>query len=122
MEKIKLDDFCSFDSAGHSSKGNQLKWKCGNKWYKADHMGYEGLAEVAVSGLLVYSNVENYVVYEPVQIQYKGKEYNGCVSENFLREDEEATEYNGSYIENIRLHKKLHKILMIKSQKQYSFS
>ena len=28
-----------------SSKGNQLKWKQGEIWYKADYTGYEGLAE-----------------------------------------------------------------------------
>ena len=30
-----------------SSKGNQLKWKNGGYWYKADAAGYEGLAELA---------------------------------------------------------------------------
>lgn len=29
----------------HSSKGNQLKWKDGEIWYKADYTGYEGLSE-----------------------------------------------------------------------------
>lgn len=31
-----------------SSKGNQLKWYSGEKWYKADYTGYEGLAEYLV--------------------------------------------------------------------------
>lgn len=89
MEKITLSDCFPLDSAGHSSKGNQLKWKCGNIWYKADHMGYEGLAEVVISRLLAYSNVPYYVQYEPVQIQYKDKGYNGCRSNSFLQEEEE---------------------------------
>ena len=35
-----------------SSKGNQLKWRKDNLWYKADYTGYEGLAEYLVSELL----------------------------------------------------------------------
>ena len=27
-----------------SSKGNQPKWLTDGLWYKADHMGYEGLS------------------------------------------------------------------------------
>lgn len=89
MEKIVLNDYLPLESIGHSSKGNQLKWKCGNKWYKADHMGYEGLAEAVISRLLAYSNAAYYVRYELVQIQYKDKDYNGCRSDNFLEEEEE---------------------------------
>lgn len=40
-----------------SSKGNQLKWSNGQTWYKADYAGYEGLAEVVVSGLLEKSSL-----------------------------------------------------------------
>lgn len=39
-----------------SSKGNQLKWYRDDIWYKADYMGYEGLAAdyvgKAFSGIL----------------------------------------------------------------------
>jgi len=35
-----------------SSKGNQLKWKDGEFWYKADYTGYEGLSEYVISHLL----------------------------------------------------------------------
>ena len=35
-----------------SSKGNQEKWKDGNRWYKLDQFGYEALAESAVSCFL----------------------------------------------------------------------
>ena len=40
----------------HTSKGNQPKWYVHDKWYKADHMGYEALAEYVVSKLLKKSN------------------------------------------------------------------
>lgn len=89
MEKIILDECLPIETAGHSSKGNQLKWKRGEYWYKADHMGYEGLTEVVISKLLEHSNVAYYVKYEPVLLQYKGREYAGCKSPNFLRDDEE---------------------------------
>ena len=89
MEKIVLSEFTPLDSAGHSSKGNQLKWNYGDCWYKADHMGYEGLAEVVIARLLEYSDVADYVYYAPVQIEYKGKAYMGCKSDNFLQPDEE---------------------------------
>ena len=89
MDEIVLDEFLPLEYAGHSSKGNQLKWKADNIWYKADYMGYESLAEVVVSGLLAYSDVENYVRYLPVEIQYKGKKYMGCKSNSFLGEGEE---------------------------------
>lgn len=89
MEKIVLDDYLPLEFAGHSSKGNQLKWKCGDNWYKADHMGYEGLAEAVISRLLTYSDAAYYVQYEPVCIQYKEKVYTGCRSANFLRTEEE---------------------------------
>lgn len=89
METVNLDNLDLLDTAGHSSKGNQLKWRQGEIWYKADHMGYEGLAEVVVSRLLLRSSAENFVHYDPVLIQYGGREYRGCQSRNFLHPDEE---------------------------------
>ncbi len=76
-------------SIGHSSKGNQLKWEQDGWWYKADAFGYESLAEVVVSRLLLQSSIQKTVVYEPVLIRYKGKEYRGCRSKNFRGEKEE---------------------------------
>lgn len=73
-----MDDYLPLEFAGHSSKGDQLEWKCGDNWYKVDHMGYEGLAEAVISRLLTYSNTTYYVQYEPVCIQYKAKGYTGC--------------------------------------------
>ena len=66
-----------------SSKGNQLKWKTsGDKWYKADYLGYEGLVEYVVSEILKMSTLsaEEFIVYAPEQISYKSQVYNGCVS------------------------------------------
>lgn len=74
---------------GHTSKGDQLKWKLDRKWYKADYMGYEGLAEVLVSHLLQKSTVKHpFVLYEPVQIEYGGTVHQGCSSVDFLSENQ----------------------------------
>lgn len=72
-----------------SSKGDQLKWEDKGFWYKADYMGYEGLAEYVVSSLLKYSDVaENmYIRYQTEEIFYKRSRYLGCKSRNFLPED-----------------------------------
>lgn len=69
-----------------SSKGNQLKWESENTWYKADYTGYEGLAEYMISGLLVHStlDLEEYVMYETEEVQYKHNRYRACKSKNFL--------------------------------------
>lgn len=70
-----------------SSKGNQLKWENEGIWYKADYTGYEGLAEYVISHLLEKSSLktEEYVLYNPVQIRYKKRVYNGVESHNFLK-------------------------------------
>ena len=88
MEIINLDDALQEQIQGHTSKGDQPKWQLAGKWYKADHMGYEALAEVVTSQLLKQSNVPDFVAYEPVLIQYQGKKIPGCVSKNFRRKDE----------------------------------
>ena len=69
-----------------SSKGNQLKWKNEENWYKADYAGYEGLAEYVVSKLLELSTLDKseYVLYETEEIQYKYQNFLGCRSKNFL--------------------------------------
>lgn len=89
MERITfLQDYMKIE--GHfSSKGNQWKWNDGNFWYKADQLGYETLTETVVSHLLQHSTIENHVLYEPVIIDYHGKELLGCRSKNFLQQSEE---------------------------------
>lgn len=88
MERINLDTIEQEPIQGHTSKGDQPKWQLKGKWYKADHMGYEALAEVVVSQLVKQSNVPDFVEYEPVWIQYKGKDLPGCISKNFRAKDE----------------------------------
>lgn len=95
----------------HSSKGNQLKWERDGVWYKADYTGYEGLAEYMVSQLLKKSTLkkDEFVIYEPEQIKYKRKIFNGAKSDNFLNDDWQLvtlqrlykTRYNRSFIEDV---------------------
>ena len=66
-----------------SSKGNQLKWRKNDYWYKADKCGYEALAEYMVSHLLQKSNAQ-VVSYELTPIVYDSKAFIGCKSKNFL--------------------------------------
>ena len=56
-----------------SSKGNQPKWYGDGLWFKADHMGYEGLSEIVISKLLAKTNIQNFVIYKPTFIEYEGK-------------------------------------------------
>ena len=72
----------------NSSKGNQLKWKDNEYWYKADYLGYEALSEYIVSSLLVKSTVQEFVQYELVRIFCNGLEFDGCKSKNFLQSNE----------------------------------
>lgn len=85
MEMIDLSRLEPQETLSHTSKGNQLKWKCDGYWYKADHMGYEGLAETIVSAMLAKSTVKYpFVAYEYSQIKYKDRVYSGCKSVDFL--------------------------------------
>ena len=52
MNRINLDAATLEPKTGHTSKGDQPKWQVRGNWYKADHMGYEALVEVLISGLL----------------------------------------------------------------------
>lgn len=86
---VNLKDVLPFQKTGHTSKGDQMKWWFQDKWYKADYMGYEGLAEVLVSHLLKKSTLRYpFVLYDPVQIVYHDKICMGCSSENFLKKDQ----------------------------------
>ncbi|MBQ6733919.1 MAG: hypothetical protein IJR00_03310 [Lachnospiraceae bacterium] len=69
-----------------SSKGNQLKWRDKDVWYKADYAGYEGLSEYLISHLLRYSDLqpEEYVLYELEEISYGSRVLRGVRSRNFL--------------------------------------
>ena len=88
INRIDLSNESLIDTKATSSKGNQLKWLVGEKWYKADHMGYEGLCEVVISRLLEKSSVKDFVRYQPVMIVFDSKEYTGCYSDNFRAKNE----------------------------------
>lgn len=85
MQQIKLSENDIIESANHSSKGNQPKWFLNGIWYKADHMGYEGLAEAVISKLLEKTNITNFVKYEPIKIEFGYQNRSGCFSKNFLK-------------------------------------
>lgn len=93
MKTFDLDHIERIHTEGHSSKGDQPKWSYNGNWYKADYMGYEALAEIVVSSLLKRSNVQDFVAYEPVMIQYNGKMYVGCESKNFRAKNEQLVPF-----------------------------
>ena len=88
MNRIDLDQVMKEPIQGHTSKGDQPKWRSNGRWYKADHMGYEALSEVLIAGLLEKSNVQDFVRYQPVEIMREGKLLHGCESMNFRGKDE----------------------------------
>ena len=88
MQVIDLNEIEKEKIENHTSKGNQPKWHIKDKWYKADHMGYEALAEYVVSELLKKSDIGDFVEYYLIKINYDNKEGIGCVSKDF-KEDYE---------------------------------
>ena len=88
MMTVDLTRYENEPISGHTSKGDQPKWHVGDDWYKADHMGYEGLPEVIVSWMLKHSTIHDFVAYTPIMIQSSDKEYIGCQSKNFRQEGE----------------------------------
>nr|WP_294662800.1 hypothetical protein [uncultured Blautia sp.] len=89
MKKIVLDTVSPLHKTGHTSKGDQRKWKIEDTWCKADYMGYESLSEVMVSALLERSSLSYpFVSYQHVRIEYKGNMINGCSSRDFLQQDQ----------------------------------
>ena len=77
-----------------SSKGDQSKWRIGNKWVKQNARGYEGQAEVLASLVLKCSTLPsaNYVIYQPCTIQLAdGEQFNGCFSQDFRGTKQEVT-------------------------------
>lgn len=89
MSAIDLSAVAPEPIQGHTSKGDQPKWQVGGVWYKADHMGYEALAEVVISHLLEKTNIADFVRYKPAKIQYDGKTLTGCAGRNFREKNEE---------------------------------
>lgn len=87
MIELFEQDERTFDR--HSSKGNQLKWKHNDSWYKADYAGYEALSEYMISNLLEKSSLsaEQFVKYDIEKIKYKNNTFIGARSSNFLKDD-----------------------------------
>lgn len=87
---IDLTDREKYKIEIKSSKGNQPKWRIGDFYYKQDYLGYEGLAEYVVSKLLEKSNLmdNEFVKYNTEVIKNDNYINNGCVSKNFLKENE----------------------------------
>jgi hypothetical protein len=77
-----------------SSKGDQSKWRIGNKWVKQNARGYEGQAEVLASMVLQCSTLDpsKYVTYKPCLIQLPdGEQFEGCYSLDFRGTKQEVT-------------------------------
>ena len=77
-----------------SPMGNQDKfYDIGtDRWYKADHLGYEGLSEYVVSELLKHSRIRNqhfaFVRYSMCHFKIGNKQMTGCYSRNFMGDSE----------------------------------
>ncbi|MFC6653943.1 hypothetical protein [Paenibacillus rhizoplanae] len=70
-----------------SSKGDQMKWKMGNVWAKANKFGYEGLAEWASYEIIKCSNIDPQLIVPYSQCILREEDttdYPGCYSEDFL--------------------------------------
>lgn len=90
---INVDDSAAVFSQT-SSKGNQKKWCTGDKWIKADELGYEGLSEVICSRLAAALEFPYGVVeYHPCVIldEKRGKTMTGCYSHSFIGNRDEIT-------------------------------
>lgn len=88
---VSKSDRISFSTA---SRGNQLKWKSGDKFVKLNYIGYEGLAEHMVSWFLQFTDIpkEDYVEYTSCYIYENGRLLGkGCYSEDFLHGRQEIT-------------------------------
>lgn len=88
MRTIEMRQDNILTGIGHSSKGNQMKWKQDGYWYKADQFGYESLSEVVTSRLLEASNIMDVTIYNPIAIQYKENMFRGCYSKDFRKSEE----------------------------------
>lgn len=71
-----------------TSKGNQIKCKVNNMWYKLDTLGYEALSEVIISNFLIQNNIEC-VEYCFEEVLYKGEKIISCKSKNFTNPNED---------------------------------
>lgn len=82
LDKIKITFL--MDLLNGNIDGSQSKWFIDNHYYKMDDIGYEGLSETLASAILKKSNIDNFVEYRPILINYKNKDSLGCYSYNFI--------------------------------------
>ena len=85
---VELFEKDIIETENKSSKGNQLKWRNGDEWYKADYTGYEGLAEYVISHLIMKSSLseDEFLLYDLENIKYKRNVFHGVRSKNFLKD------------------------------------
>lgn len=89
-----------------SSRGNQEKWCDNGYWYKLDQFGYESLAETLTSQILEQSNIEKetpfrFVKYSMTVVNVHKYDRVGCISKNFLKENQSIVTVNtllGKYL------------------------
>jgi len=77
-----------------SSKGDQSKWRIGNKWVKQNSRGYEDRAEILASLILECSTFSksDYVSYFPCKIELPNGDFaQGCYSLDFRGTKQEVT-------------------------------
>lgn len=77
-----------------SSKGDQSKWRVGDKWVKQNTRGYEAQAEVLASLVLAHSTLQenNYIKYYLCEIILPDGETSiGCYSHDFRGKLQEVT-------------------------------
>lgn len=74
-----------------TSKGNQIKWKIGSVWLKADSFGYESISEALFSTFEKYVSGISFVDYSLCIIREVDEssytDYFGCSSKDFLKDD-----------------------------------
>lgn len=76
-----------------SSRGTQPKYYDNGYWYKANNLGYEGLAEALISKVLACSNVKEFVDYEACTINGRP----GCRSKSFTGPTESFLSFQRIY-------------------------
>lgn len=80
QEQLKVNVKGITGITASTSKGNQIKWRKGNLWIKADMQGYEGLAEEFASLVLDCTQIPH-VRYKTCLIETSQGKYRGCCSQ-----------------------------------------
>lgn len=123
MERIKLSTPPTKTSFSHQSKGNQWKWFADDIWLKTDYLGYESLSEVVVSEFLKHSNIDYFVEYTPIYVEYNGTVMRGCCSKSFMEEEWDLITFERYHVLNttFSLSKTLAQITNTDARVKYTF-